>query len=173
MTVPITYSCSKCKAVKAYTEFYNNRALSSGIDHYCKECRRARNAIYNASRIKSTPSTTASDMSDAEADYPQAEAGRGVRDSLYVMSYDFDPCHSMGLKIGRAVDVEARALQLGASHNFRMIVLAIFPGLGHIEPQVHSVLSPSRASNGRGREWFNVSMDSALHAIAAVVRGRD
>ena len=74
----------------------------------------------------------------------------------------------MGLKIGRACDVGARALQLGAGHAFRMHVLATFPGLGHLEQHVHAILASSRVTTGRGREWFNTPLDSVLHAIAGL-----
>ena len=82
------------------------------------------------------------------------------------MCYSFDPCHTMGLNIGRANDAQARALKLGQSHAFRMHILATFPGLGHLEHRVHSILATSRVMHGRGREWFCVPLDTVLHAIA-------
>eukprot|EP00969_Alexandrium_andersonii_P159747 7058545-Alexandrium_andersonii.AAC.1 len=82
----------------------------------------------------------------------------------------YDNLDVEALKIGRAADVEARARQLEAGHNFRMRPLATFPGQGYLEPRVHGMLAHNRASGGRGREWFAVSLDAALHAVALALR---
>ena len=116
-------------------------------------------------------------MSDAESNNgyttpPRAaDTGSTSSDALYVLRYDFDPCGTMGLKIGRAACVEARVRQLEASHNFRLVILATFPGLGYSEQRVHAMLAESRAREGRGREWFNVPLGTALHAIGMALRG--
>ena len=131
---------------------------------YCRPCKNQRDRERRANKRAGTPSTitpTDSELSDSES----SQAGANC-DTLYVMCYDFDPCHTMGLKIGRTSDVDARALQLGRGHAFRMHVLATFPGLGHIEHHVHSLLSSSRATTGRGIEWFHSPLSSVLHAIA-------
>ena len=108
-------------------------------------------------------------MSDSEPALP--DTGSTAQDCLYVLRYDFDPCGTMGLKIGRAACVETRVRQLEASHNFRLVVLATFPGLGCLESRIHSLLSESRAREGRGREWFCAPLDNVLHTIALAMRG--
>ena len=101
---------------------------------------------------------------------PVADTGSTAHDALYIMRYDFDPCGTMGLKIGRAADVQVRARQLGTSHNFHMHVLATCPGMGFLESRVHAMLADSRPNGGSGREWFDVPLDSALSVIAVAMR---
>ena len=105
-----------------------------------------------------------------DATPPRADTGSTSEDALYVLRYEFDPCGTMGVKIGRAACVETRVRQLEACHNFRLIVLATFPGLGHLEAHVHAMLSESRAREGRGREWFHAPLDTVLHTIALATR---
>ena len=131
---------------------------------YCRPCTNRYQRERRANKRDLTPSTITpndSELSDSES----SQAGANC-DTLYVMCYDFDPCHTMGLKIGRTSHVDARALQLGKGHAFRMHVLATFPGLGHIEHHVQLLLSSSRATTGRGIEWFHTPLSSVLHAIA-------
>ena len=149
--------CSKCKHEPRIYRTHK----------YCKECKRDYEANRRA-KPPLTPSTTASDMSDTEPP-TLPDTGSTVHDTLYVMRYDFDPCGTMGLKIGRATDVQVRARQLATSHNFRMHVLATFTGWGFLESRVHAMLAASRATGGSGREWFDVSLDNACSVIAAAM----
>ena len=125
---------------------------------------RRRRGLYSARRA------SARDMSDADdgcVTPPRADTGS--QDALYIMRYDRIPRELM---IGRAVCVETRARQLEAGMNFHMVILATFPGLGHLEPRVHAMLSESRSHEGPGHQWFNVPLDAALHAIALAARGQ-
>ena len=164
--------CSRCAAHKPRQEFHQDSKSRDGLSYICKACRGAINAQRYAQRARptQTPSTTASDMSDAEHTLPPADTGGTGQDALYVMRYDFDPCGTLGLKVGRAADVQARAHQLGASHNFRMVVLATLPCLGFLESRVHAMLADRRANGGSGREWFDVPLDTALSVIAVAMR---
>ena len=170
--------CHGCDACKPPQDFHRHLSSRDGLYHICKDCRRAYNAEYYTRRTKPppTPATTANDMSDGDdgcVTPPRAaDTGSTAIDALYVIKYDFDPCGTMGLKIGRAACVETRVRQLEASHNFRLIVLATFPGLGHLEARVHAMLSESRAREGRGREWFCAPLDTVLHTIALATRER-
>ena len=152
--------CTVCKKEDTCVPRMKNNA-------YCRPCRNKLDRYRGArKRVVSTPSTITpsdSELNDSESSQPETCTRC---DSLYVMCYDFDPCHTMGLKVGRASNVDARALQLGKGHAFRMHVLATFPGLGRIEHHVHSLLSSSRATTGRGIEWFHSPLSSVLHAIA-------
>ena len=82
---------------------------------------------------------------------------------LYLLRY---PWQDSPIKVGRTHDVAARICQLENGHNFRLQLLAVFPGLGQFEPKVHALLSNYRASGGRGQEWFQVTLSQALLAVA-------
>ena len=84
---------------------------------------------------------------------------------LYIMRYDFDPCQTLGCKIGRSRSVPLRARQLGEGHCFEMKVLRVYRGCGHLEGVVHQLLSTKRRGGGLSREWFDVSFETAMLAI--------
>ena len=85
---------------------------------------------------------------------------------LYIMRYEFDPCGTMGVKIGRTKNLAARVAKIEEGHNFRMKVLRVYRGLGSLEPLVKQLLASRRASGGPGTEWFDVSFASAMKAVA-------
>ena len=98
-------------------------------------------------------------------DVPMGEfAGDGPCD-LYIMRYEFDPCHTMGCKIGRSQNVWLRARQLSEGHCFEMKILRVYKGCGHLEPLIHKLLSSKRAEGGVCREWFAVNFDTAMLAV--------
>ena len=65
-------------------------------------------------------------------------------------------CDNSAVKIGRSDNVKRRKQELQAGHNFFMEVVAIFPGKGHLENEVHRNLQDFRSRRGAGREWFNI-----------------
>jgi len=83
---------------------------------------------------------------------------------LYVMQNSRIPGE---LKIGRSQCVEDRRHSLQRSQNFRMLVLAVFPGAGNIEGCVHEMLAYCRVAGevAAGREWFRCSPQTAFSAI--------
>ena len=85
---------------------------------------------------------------------------------LYLMRYEFDPCGTMGVKIGRTKNLAARVVQIESGQNFRMKVLRVYRGLGNLEPLVHTLLASRRARGGPGTEWFDVSFSAAMKAVA-------
>ena len=85
---------------------------------------------------------------------------------LYIMRYEFDPCGTMGVKIGRTKNLGARVAHFEDGHNFRMKVLRVYRGLGSLEPLVKQLLASRRASGGPGTEWFDVSFAAAMKAVA-------
>ena len=101
--------------------------------------------------------------------------------SLYIMRiathyYDQEPGGVnldllYGLKIGRANDTTERAKSLEAAMPFHIEVLAEFPGAGHLEGAVHTHLKHCRNTDGKGREWFRISLADAMHVIACAVAG--
>ena len=85
---------------------------------------------------------------------------------LYLMRYEFDPCGTMGVKIGRTKNLAGRVAQIESGHNFRMKVLRVYRGLGNLERGVHTLLASRRAKDGPGTEWFDVSFSAAMKAVA-------
>ena len=75
------------------------------------------------------------------------------QEDLYIMKYS---CDNSAVKIGRSDNVKRRKQELQAGHNFFMEVVAIFPGKGHLENEVHRNLQDFRSRRGAGREWFNI-----------------
>ena len=84
---------------------------------------------------------------------------------LYLMQYSFDPCGTLGVKIGRTKNLAARVEQMERTHNFRMKVLRVYRGLGNLEPMIHRLLADRRAS-GPSKEWFDVPFATAMKAVA-------
>ena len=72
-------------------------------------------------------------------------------------------------KVGRSKCAEQRREDLQNGQNFRMEVVATFPGNGYAEGLVHDRLAHSRVSEGPGREWFAASLSDVLHAIGRVL----
>ena len=99
---------------------------------------------------------------------PVPRPGRAP-DDLYIMAIDSDPLGLYGLKIGRSQDVKARARSMEVSMPFHLNVLGVFTGYGHLEGRVHELLEPRHNRDGRGREWFRVSLAEAVSAISVVL----
>ena len=90
--------------------------------------------------------------------------GNGASD-LYLLRYMFDPCGSMGLKIGRSSNVSMRKAQLEEGHCFEIKILRVYSGCGHLENLVHKLLAAKRVTGVPSREWFNVTFDTAMLAV--------
>ena len=86
--------------------------------------------------------------------------------NLYIMkiSTDLDGLH-FGFKIGRSFNAAKRARMLGTSMPFHMVLCAEFSGKGHFEKHLHKQLAKYRNNDGRGREWFRLTLTDALQAI--------
>ena len=138
--------CTKCCEAKQPHELSARRCSANGRQYVCRTCQSA----YKQQAWKGKP--------DAERPVRPAE-------QLYILSY---PWKDSPIKVGRTHDVSARVGQLEGGHNFRLRVLAVFPGLGQFEHKVHTLLSNCRATSGRGQEWFQVSLAQAVLAVAMV-----
>ena len=79
-------------------------------------------------------------------------------DDLYVMKCSFDDA---AVKIGRSDNVKRRKRTLEAGQNFFVEVVAVFPGKGWFEKEVHRNLQDYRSTSGAGREWFNICAEDA------------
>ena len=139
--------CTRCCETKEPTEFAARRRSANGRQYVCRACA----AAYNAARRKPACKSPGAEPSE----------------KLYILSY---PWAGSPLKVGRTHDVSARVGQLEGGHNFRLTLLAVFPGLGAQEHKVHTLLKSFRATNGRGKEWFQVTLAHALTTIAMCVQ---
>ena len=88
-------------------------------------------------------------------------------DDLYIMKYSFD---DTAVKIGRSDDVNGRKRHLQAGHNFFMEVVAIFPGKGWFETEVHRNLQDYRSRRGAGREWFDICAEDAATICSTTLK---
>ena len=75
-------------------------------------------------------------------------------------------------KVGRSKGVEQRREDMHNSQNFRMIIVATFPGAGYAEGLVHDRLAHSRVHEVPGREWFWASLSDILHAVGRAVESK-
>ena len=86
---------------------------------------------------------------------------------LYVLQYiTIWDC----IKIGRPSDVQNRIRSLETGHNFRIVLLAVYPGKGHLERHVHQQLKGYQNNFGAGSEWFDLSAEYALKVINEVIQ---
>jgi hypothetical protein len=58
--------------------------------------------------------------------WPMGEFEDSNLSHLYFMRYEFDPCQTLGMKIGRSQNVSLRKAQQEAGHAFRMKVLCAY-----------------------------------------------
>ena len=91
--------------------------------------------------------------------------GQHIMIDLYVMERTDAP----GIvKIGSSRDPERRRRELQDCHTFEMKLLAVFPGKGFLEHEVHHSLSHVRVPTGRGREWYYLTPAQAFVAVSNV-----
>lgn len=96
---------------------------------------------------------------------PMGEFEGSNSSHLYLLRYSFDPCQTMGIKIGKSENVAMRKAQLEEGHCFEMKILRVYSGCGHLESMVHKLLATKRLTEGSSREWFDVSFDIAMLAV--------
>ena len=118
-----------------------------------------------------TPSyvVTAEEWDEIKLCIPQRLIARSIEppNDLYVLQYStvWD-----SIKIGRSSNVQSRIRCLEKGHNFRMVLLAVYPGKGHLERHVHQQLKGYQSNFGAGNEWFDLSADYALKVINEVIQ---
>ena len=148
--------CAKCKESKDVDEFSHSRRNKSGRNSYCRACDAAYYAQTRGTHAKLS----------AGAAPTVGEANTTEADQLYLLRYQWE---ISPIKIGHAKDVTVRVHSLESGHNFKLQVLTIFLGQGRLERKVHALLSEHRAANGRGHEWFAVTLQQALTAVALAI----
>ena len=85
------------------------------------------------------------------------------------MKYSFDDTAD---KIGRSDNVKRRKRELEACQNFFVDVVAVFPGKGWFEKEVHRNLQDYRSTSGAGREWFNICAEDAAAICSNTLKER-
>ena len=108
----------------------------------------------------STPVVTDEQWAYVQSHLPRTQLQKAP-DDLYVMKYSN---RDDVVKIGRSHNVENRRRSLEQGHAFYISVVAVFPGCGHYEQQIHQRLDLFR-SRGAGREWFRITSDQALETV--------
>ena len=159
--------CRQCSELRAASSFSggqsickpckreNNRQWCEQHKEYSNACDRQRYAKYRAEQAQST-----------EYDDVMSEHEGEATSLLYLMGYEFDPCRTLGIKIGRTDNIAARVKEIEKNHNFRMKVLRVYRGLGNLEPLVHELLASKRMTQGASKEWFDVSFATGMKAVA-------
>ena len=147
--------CPSCNASKPLTEHHMSRARPDGKQAYCKLCQNRQN---RESRLRRAAGSEESSSEDSEESTEAVPAGH----DLYLMT---NPRIPGEYKVGRSKCVEQRREDLQNGQNFKIAVMATFPGAGWAEGLVHDRLAHSRVHEGAGREWFAASLSDVLHAV--------
>jgi len=133
--------------------------MADGKQSYCKPCQNKRNQESRLRRAARSGECSSEDSEDGTEAVPTGY-------DLYVMTNPRIPCE---YKVGRSKGVEQRREDLQNGQNFKMVVVATFPGAGYAEGLVHDRLAHSRVNEGPGREWFGASLSDILHAVGRAV----
>ena len=159
---PSEKTCKSCARMLPMLNYSLNKTMVDNRLSKCKDCvNRAQNL--NRPSRKSTRVEEPAKRQRLDATVPG--------EHLYIMAFSFDPAGAQfGLKVGRSGDIARRAHELANSMPHTMLVLASFPGLGHLEDQVHATLAPTRNTGGRGREWFHTPLPSILIAVVCAMQ---
>ena len=144
-------ACPVCDRVLSLSCFYTNAAK-------CKECIRDLGALKRAEAMEHEPEPKRARTFESGSD-------------LYLMAISTDPLGELhGLKVGRSCNIPQRAASLSESMPFNILVLATFPGAGHLEKAIHAQLDTTRNATGRGREWFHTTLPNITHAVACAMQ---
>ncbi len=153
------------------SQFNISRMAQSGRQSWCRECFSDYQRRYKQ-RLDPEATDGAGVEPDGEHVSEEAPAKRPRMEAehLYIMAISADPTGALfGLKVGRSGDVQQRANTLGDTMPFTMVVLATFPGAGHVEKRVHSLLEHRRNTAGRGREWFHMPLSVVIQMVGVAM----
>ena len=159
--------CKQCSEICAPSSFHKSQAICKLCHRKrCKKWRQDNQEYKNAYDKQRLARIRAEQALSKEYDDVMSEHEGEATSLLYLMGYQFDPCRTFGIKIGRTDNLAARVEQNERCHNFRMKVLRVYRGLGDLEPLVHELLASKRMTQGAGTEWFDVSFATAMKAVA-------
>jgi hypothetical protein len=165
MYEPGEKGCRRCNRTLPATHFRADSSKPSGLDSRCKDCKSDYERLYYQEKLDRRMGIPC----DEPEEEPAVKKQRLEQD-LYVMAMSTDTTGAVhGLKVGRSSNITQRALALSESMPFNITILATFPGAGHLEKRVHSMLDETRNTAGRGREWFHVTLPHVIHTVACVM----
>jgi hypothetical protein len=165
-------SCRLCARMLPLTNYGVRVDKADGHESRCRECR---NSVMREGRKRGLAELLAEDDDPPEkrVRLTQPTLPTIPGEHLYIMALSTDPEGLLsGLKVGRSGNIPRRAFELANSMPHTMLVLATFPGRGYLEEYVHSILTDSRNTAGRGREWFFTPLSDILHAVACAMQAR-
>ena len=170
-------ACRVCRQLFPLSYFAPGRVAN--FDYICRPCDSKKVlARYHARKAQpnlvlapsesapssSHTSSSGSASSSSSVQQPEAECDCDCcSNDLYVMQNVRLPGE---LKIGRSQNVQERVKTLQTAQNFRIRVVAVYPGAGRLENTVHRILRKRRVEDGPGQEWFRSSRKRAFSAIA-------
>jgi hypothetical protein len=143
----MTKVCRKCELELPLDAFYSRGRNS---DRKCCDCRTCFGQY----------------MRDRFSGGREDEPGKGA---LYIAYNTRIPGE---VKVGAAKNPQRRAALMERAQNYRLLVPMTWPGMGHLEAEVHGMLAPQRVTEGAGREWFACSVAFAAAAITEVIARR-
>jgi T5orf172 domain len=136
-------TCCKCETEFPLEAFYKRKG-GHATHSYCKACQKQY-------------------MKDKFSGGLEDEPGKGA---LYICYNSRIPGE---VKVGAAKNPLRRVALMERAQNYRLHVPLTWPGLGHLESEVHRVLEPHRVTQGLGREWFACSLPFAWSAVTEVI----
>ena len=159
--------CRHCSEICAASAFREHHSICRPCERENNRQWRERNKEYKNTKDRQRLARIRAEqaLSNKYDDVMSEHEGEATS-LLYLMGYEFDPCRTFGIKIGRTKCITARVKDLESCHNFRMKVLRVYKGLGDLEPVVHEFLASRRMTQGAGTEWFDVSFGTAMKAVA-------
>ena len=157
--------CKGCARMLPLTAYSVDAYRTDRLRGKCKECCSQNTQLWRASKTRATDEEPAAKRPKLVPTIPG--------EHLYVMAFSTDPDGLLsGLKVGRSGNIDRRAHELGNSMPFHVIVLATFPGQGHLEDVVHAMLAAYRNGSGRGREWFHAPLTEILQSVVYAMQAR-
>ena len=145
----MTRICKRCDAELLPGSFYES------YKSLCKKCVMS-DVQTNKRRKRDVPEDEDVELGVSEILEP---------DDLYIMQNSRLPEY----KVGRSYNPEARAKDLSKSQNFRMHILHVFKGKGHLESIAHQRLKTRRLTECCGTEWYSLDLQTIEKIIEGIL----
>ena len=143
--------CKRCDAELLPDNFYNS---NKGV---CRKCYIM--AVQQKRKKEMIPDEEDVELGVVEILDPE------TRDDLYIMKNSRLP----DLKVGRSHNPDARAKDLSSCQPFKIHVLHVYKGKGYLEATVHQRLKIRKVTEGEGREWFKLDLETLKTIIEGVL----
>jgi len=157
--------CREC-----YNTHYRNPTMDDHVCRVCSEpltednvynrqgyiCRKCYLNVNSERKKRKRDAETESDLPEPAFEVTETFIPE-KKDDLYVMQNSRIPDDK---KVGKSHDPDARAKELQRSHNFKMQILKVYHGQGHLEATVHRRLKARNITEGDGKEWFRIDLET-------------